>query len=141
MEDHKIDSNRSDKELLQQLATACMGLMWSSESDFPWQIFCWSDTDSLDSTILRQHFDYAPQTKIETTTLESFWASATIEQEWHNQSERNQTHRYQFLQKLLQENLSAVQVYLVGKVTIDVYILGRYRDRQVVGLSTKIVET
>ncbi len=141
MENNKIDGCQSDTELVEQLATACLGLVWSSESDFPWQVICRSDTNSLDSRVLLQHYNYAPETKIETTTLESFLAPATQVQKWHNQSERNQTHRYQLLQKLLQENLSEVRVYLVGEVTIDVYILGIYCDRLVVGLSTKIVAT
>ena len=159
MEDNKIGNNQSDAELPQKLANACLGLVWSSETDFLWQVICPDLPNVLNSQVLLQHYNYAPKTKIETTTLESFFAPATVDREWHDELEKNQVRRYRLLQKLLQDNLSDIRVYLVGEIEIDVYILGKSCDKpvfhgtkkqssrasqtlpKIIGLSTKIVET
>ena len=45
------------------------------------------------------------------------------------------------LAKVIEENLSDVRVFKVGEVNIDVYIVGRTKQGDWVGLHTKAVET
>lgn len=141
MQDYNIDHNLSNEKLLKRLENACLGLLWMSEADFPWEIIYWQDIQNLNGKTLLDRYNYNPERKIKTTTLESFFAPATTEQEWYGSIERAFTQRYQILKKLLQENLEDIQVYLVGEVEIDVYVLGKSDRNAIIGISTKIVET
>lgn len=147
MEDHNIDNNSfsskraCDRQLVKKLATACEGLLWLSESDYPWEVIYWQDVTNCDRPTLLQRYSYHPETKVVTKTVDSFFAPAIQEQEWHEATEKAETKRYQNLYNLLKENLQDVRVYLVGEVEIDVYVLGKIDDNAVAGLSTKIVET
>lgn len=141
MQGYNIDSNLSDDRLLSRLETVCLGLLWMSEADFPWKVVYWQHTHDLNSQILLARCNYNPDLKIKTTTLESFFAPATTEQEWHGDIEKAFTQRYQTLEKLLQKNLQDIQVYLVGEVEIDVYVLGKSYENTIIGISTKIVAT
>ena len=135
------DYNTGNNKLIKKLSLACDGLMWLSEADYPWQVIDWKDESKINSPALLQHYNYHPEIKVTTTTLLSFFESATTEEEWHDELEKAETKRYQNLYSLLIENLSNIQVFLVGEVEIDAYILGKTNNNFIVGLSTKIVET
>ncbi|MEG4058903.1 MULTISPECIES: nuclease A inhibitor family protein [unclassified Microcoleus] len=49
--------------------------------------------------------------------------------------------RFQNLVRVLKQNLSNIQVYQVGNVSIDAYIVGVTDGCDWAGLSTKLVET
>jgi hypothetical protein len=49
--------------------------------------------------------------------------------------------RFQNLVSVLKQNLSQLQVYRVGNIEIDVYIVGVTDGGGLAGLSTKLVET
>ena len=130
----------SDRELIQKLKLAIADLLWMSEAEYPFEIVYWQDIDRLNEATLLQHYDYAPQTKIRTQDIKTFFAAATTEEEWHNEAERTEVKRYQKLASLLSDYLTNVRVYLIGEVEIDVYILGE-TERAIAGLRTKAIAT
>ena len=130
-----------DREIIQQLQQASQGLLWLSESDYPFEIIYWQEKNPIIEEKLLQNSDKNSDKTIETITLESFFKSATREQDWHDRTEKEEVHRYQTLVKLLQEKLTDVKVYRVGEIEIDVYILGETESGAICGLSTKVVET
>jgi hypothetical protein len=66
---------------------------------------------------------------------------ATQEDNWHDEEERETVKRFQNLVSILKQNLSQLQVFRVGSVEIDVYIVGVTGGGGLAGLSTKLVET
>lgn len=141
MDDNSIDNYIAEDIFLQQLTTACEGLEWSSETDFPLQIVYWQNTQYLDIQTVISRYKYSPDIEVKTKSVESFFAVATAEQSWHGDLEKASTQRYIKVQNLLEENLQDINVYLVGEIEIDVYILGKFCSDSIIGLSTKIVET
>ena len=135
------NNNIDDKKLLAELSQACDGLMWLSESDYPWQVIDWQNENEIDRQTLLQHYEYHPQTRVSTKTLNSFFQNATTEQEWHDEIERAEVKRYQSLYSWLKNNLKDIQVFLVGEVEVDVYVLGRLSNNRIIGLSTKMIQT
>ena len=141
IENKPIDSSDSisDRKLIQKLETATEDLLWLSESEYPFKVFYWCNTDfSIDA--LLQRYNYPPQTRIIVKDWQSFFASAIKEEDWYNETEIAETKRYQNLVKLMTQNLKNIQVYLLGYVEIDVYILGE-TTKAVAGLTTKIIAT
>ena len=147
MEDNKItDCNNSldsftDSKFIEELEIAVQDLLWISESEYPFQVVYLHNWDDLSQENLLQHYGYNPNTKVAIKDLTSFFNSVTREQEWHNEEEAAEVRRYQFLVDLLANNLHNIQVYQLGTVEIDVYILGKTPHQAIVGLFTKIIET
>ena len=90
---------------------------------------------------LRQWQKYALEIPIQTTSLARFFQSVTKEEPWHNDQERRTIKRFQELVTEIKNHLQNLQVYRVGKIELDVYILGRTKEGKLVGLTTKVVET
>ena len=147
MEDNKItDCNESldsfpDSKFIRELELAVQNLLWISESEYPFQVVYWHDSDELSQENVLQHYGYNSDTQVAIIDLASFFNSATTEQEWHNEEEAAEVKRYQFLVGLLTNNLHNTQVYRLGEVEIDVYILGKTAHQAIAGLFTKIIET
>jgi hypothetical protein len=63
------------------------------------------------------------------------------EPDWKGAEELAIARRYQALLRLLKENLNDLKVYRVGRINIAVYIIGRSKAGNWLGISTRVVET
>jgi hypothetical protein len=142
MEDRDLGNNNHN-QFIPELFQTCDGLLWLSESEYPWQVIDWEDEheDELDPQFLLQRYHYHPETRVIVTTLLSFFNPVLTEAAWHGEIEKAETRRYQNLYFLLEQNLSNIKVFLVGEIEVDVYILGKTKNNSIVGLSTKAIET
>ncbi len=85
--------------------------------------------------------NHPPDAPVELRTVDEFFAIATAEEDWHDQDERETAKRFQNLVSIVKQNLSQLQVYRVGSIDIDAYIVGVTDGGEWAGLSTKVVET
>ncbi|RMG06644.1 MAG: hypothetical protein D6728_18265, partial [Cyanobacteria bacterium J055] len=85
----------SDSELIEQLQRATSGLLWTSESDSPFVAFVWEKPPSLLGNFtgkrfaprdLLQHLELPPDTPVETVEFDRFFATATREEDWHDEA-------------------------------------------------------
>lgn len=128
-------------ELLEHLQTAIAGLQWMSESDYPFQVVHWpAQPLPLLPEQLLALLDRDPETPVETVELDRFFEWVTQAQDWHSPEERATVQQYRTLKDLLQQ-LRDVQVYQVGSINLDIYILGRSPTGAVIGVTTQAVET
>ncbi|WP_319421257.1 nuclease A inhibitor family protein [Pleurocapsa sp. FMAR1] len=134
-------SDSFNRQLVQELTTACEGLLWFSEAEYPFQVIYWHDLESWNLDILLEQENVTADTKVKVQDLLTFFNSAITEQEWHNELEQAEVKRYQALINVLDTNLQNIQVYLLGETEIDVYILGTVNENALAGLKTKVVAT
>jgi hypothetical protein len=125
-------------EIIDRLQQATTDLVWTSESDYPFEVVTWSKDTELNPAAL---FELSADIAIETTTLQDFFTPALVTEDWYGKEELATVDRYQKLVDMLATNLSEVVVFRVGEVEITVYIVGRTIDRDLVGLKTQVVET
>jgi Nuclease A inhibitor-like protein len=135
-----------DSQLVEQLQHAVSRLLWTSESDYPFEAFMWEIDPSLTGNSLTpqqllQHTGHTPDTPVQTLELHRFFAPFAQIQDWHDTSQAEEVPQYQALVKLLQTHLETVSVYRLGTVVIEIYIVGKTPEGNWVGLSTKAVET
>ena len=64
----------------------------------------------------------------------------TIE-DWYEQAELDLVDRYTNLLESINTNLAQVQVFRVGEVEINIYIIGKTPTGDIIGLKTLSVET
>lgn len=132
--------NPSMRELINQLKQASEGLLWMSESDYPFEVLWWEQSAITPEGLL-QLTNHAPDLPVKVMGLDQFFNRAITAADWYNQEQRATLERYQVLVDTLKSHLSDIQVYRVGEVKVDIYILGTTKSGNLVGLSTKSIET
>ncbi len=126
------------KEIIDRLATLSKDLLFPSESEYPLEPFTWESATLTPETILTRSLKPS-DTPIESTNLEDFFAQVTADQDWYEEEDRAIAQRFRDLQAAI-ATLENVQVFKVGTVEIDVYIVGAIGP-DLVGLKTTVIET
>ncbi len=126
-------------EIIDRLKQATADLVWTSESDYPFEVITWSKGTELTPSALFK--DLTTDKSIETIALKDFFAPALETENWYGAEELASVDRYQKLVSTIEANLSEVQVFRVGEVEIEVYIVGKTAAGDLVGLKTQAVET
>ena len=124
-----------------QLKQASKGLFFLSETDAPFEVIHWSAQGKLTPAKLLQLTNHPPDAPLKMLAVDDFFAIATQEEDWHDEEEGETVKRFQNLVSVLKQNLSQLQVFRVGSINVDVYIVGATPSGDRTGLSTKLVET
>lgn len=132
---------KKDEELIAELKQATAGLMFMSESDYPFETVCWKSAKEISPEHLRETAGAAKDAAVATESLEQFFGASMAEPEWKKDQELVVAKKYQTLVQLLKENLNDVKVYKIGEIDMPVYIIGRSAEGNRLGLSTTVVET
>ena len=129
---------RSD---LQRIQDAADGLLFMSESDYPLQVVRLDQHSASLEEVLLRFSEKEPGSPIEKQELDYFFRNAARIDPMATPLQQETAHRFQLLVKVLREELSDIQVYRVGEVDIDAFIIGRLPDGSYAGLRTKLIET
>lgn len=129
--------------MLDILKQASNGLLFISESDYPFETFLWKTEkqEKITPELIIQKAQHSLDTLVEFQDIDSLFEVATTEQSWHSPEEKETVKRYQNLSKVLKNNLTDIKVARLGRIKIDVYIFGKTVSGDLAGLATKIVET
>jgi Nuclease A inhibitor-like protein len=115
-------------------------LLWSSESDYPFEVVTWDRGVNLEPTALFSKLA-TPNDSIETITLADLFAPVLTVEDWYESDELALVNRYTDLLHAIESNLSEVKIFRVGEVEIAIYIVGKAPDGDIIGLKTYTVET
>lgn len=115
-------------QIHQDFVAAIADLWWVSETDAPWTVEVWSDLTPLTTQTAQ------------TVMPDLFFAAAIAIQDWYCEAEITEAKRYQTLVELLQQHCTNCQVYRVGQVEVEIYVVGQISDHWIV-LKTRSVET
>jgi hypothetical protein len=126
------------KELTDRLLTLSKDLLFPSESEYPLEPFTWKSATLKPETILTRSQKPA-DTAIESITLEDFFTTVTTDEDWFEDEDREIAQRFRDLQAAI-ATLENVQVFRLGKIEIDVYIVGAIGP-DLIGLKTTVIET
>ncbi len=126
-------------EIIDLFKQATLDLMWSSESDYPFEIVTWSQGTELNPTAL---FGKLPATdQVTTLTMLDLFEPVLTVEDWYEADELALVDRYTHLLHTIESQLSDVQVFRIGAVEIAIYIVGKTPAGDLVGLKTCAVET
>ena len=127
--------------LKEMLLAATKDLLYPSESDEPFEYIEWNLP--LDKPIDKTQivgFIKDPNAKIKTWNLTDFFKIPITEKDWFDDYQKKQVVLFKNLLNILQENITDIQVFRVGRVEIEVYIIGKTKDTWA-GLKTMLVES
>ena len=130
-------------EITEKLKQASDSLLMMSESEYPFEAFLWSNQaqEPMTTQKLLQLAGHSPETSVEEVELDYLFRNCAKEKEWHDEIQKQDVQKYQSLVKTLKDNLIDIQVYRIGTISIDVYIVGKSSSGDLAGISTKVVET
>jgi hypothetical protein len=127
---------------IQSLKEATRDLLFPSERDHPFEVFCWeSDSKALDAKDLLKLAGQPAGSPVETIDLNCLFENVTTEKDWFEEEEKRTAKRFRGLVQTLKHTLSDIKVFRVGKIQIDVYVAGRTQSGKWVGIKTKVIET
>ncbi|QKQ75191.1 nuclease A inhibitor family protein [Nostoc sp. TCL240-02] len=133
---------KTNSEILEQLKQASDGLLFTSESDYPFEVFLWSGIATPTTTQkVVQQTGHSPDASVEIVPVDDFFSVATTPQDWHEDEEKAIVTRFKKLLEIIKSSLKTPQVYRLGEIEIDAYIVGETPTGDLAGLSTKVVET
>jgi hypothetical protein len=130
----------NDDALLESLKQASDGLLYTSESDYPFTVYSWQ-ADTLTPEQVLTLTGHPKNTPVQTADFDKFFAQTTQEKDWYGPKEKATVAKYQQLVKTLKDSLKDIQVYRVGETEMDVYIVGKTPTGALAGISSKVVET
>jgi len=131
---------KDDGHLVEELREATRGLVFMSESDYPFEVFVWGGAEPT-REFLRGLACADSSATVETRGAREFFRAAVAEPEWKGEDELAAARRFQALLRLLETSLADLKVYRVGATDIKVYVAGRAPSGNFVGVSTRVVET
>jgi hypothetical protein len=134
------ESTPADK-LAKQLRETAEGLYYISETDAEISPFAGAKADAVTKENLLQQTGNKPVEPVEERDFAGFFARLTKIQDWFGDEEKQTAAKYARLKELLESNLKDVKVFKVGRIEIDIYIVGLDGEGNLAGIKTKAVET
>ena len=130
-------------EIFERLHEAAKGLLWMSESDYPFEALIWEFGEKilLDNEVVLKITKHSLDTPIKVIEFESFFQGAITPKNWHNAEEAETVKTYQELVRIMKQDLSDLKIYKVGEIEIYVYIIGKTNTGDYAGLATVSIET
>jgi hypothetical protein len=125
----------------EELKMACEGLYYVSETDaeiFPF--FGGKVTDGAREMVLKAA-GLKKKEKVEERPFVQFFERLTKVRDWFTEIETENTRRFLNLQNLLEDNLTDLTVLRIGRIQIDIYVVGIDKAGNLVGIRTKAIET
>lgn len=137
----KMEENLPEvNDLNQQITESVAGLTYMSETDAELVAFAGQKADvvSVENLLLQIG---RKDCKVEEKGFYEFFEPLIKIQKWFGEEERKMTEKFVALKELLQQNLIGKKVFKIGKIEIDIFVVGLDKDNVLRGIQTKAVET
>lgn len=117
-------------------------LLYPSESDEPvtWVTCYLGQPEPLIVSQLTDWLMLPPGVLVEERPETDFWRVAVME-DWYGEDEKKRTEQFQRVKQFVESQLTDRQLFRVGQVEIELYLLGKTPDSKRAGLKTKVIET
>ena len=139
--ENKLHIKQKENNLSKQLKNAVRNLFYSSETDAPVELFTGTVTDAVTHENLLSQIGKADNTPLEMKNFDEFFAKLTAIQDWFGDEEKSTAEKFTNLRDLLKKNLKDLNVFKVGSVEIEIFVVGLDNESRLLGIKTKSVET
>jgi len=136
--DHK---EKTENEIFEGIKSLCNGLYYMSETDAEILPFVGGKVKKLTREKFAEEIGVTDHSKIEERDFDSFFKRLVEIKDWFGEEEKKMAKRFSELRDFLIQNLSDLRVFRIGRIEIDIYVVGIDRAGKIVGFKTKAVET
>ncbi len=135
------DANSSSDSLAKQIKDACEGLSYISETDAAIFPFRGNAAAAVNREEVLKQTGGKSDAPVEERDFADFFAQLTEIKDWYGDEEKDTAQKFNYLKEALENNLRDLKVYKIGKVELNVYVLGLDEENNLLGIKTKAVET
>jgi hypothetical protein len=135
------EHNKKSKELLDRIKVACQDLIYISEIDSPVMPYAAAETNTKLPGVLLEYTGRLPNDDVEQASFKDLFDRLTAKRDWHGERENQRTKKFLELRELLEEYLTDLKVFRLGRIQIDIFAVGFDQNHILMGVSTKAVET
>ena len=128
-------------ELKNQLKKATENLFFISETDAEITPFFGRQAQAVTKEEILMQSQSMANVLIEENDFAGFFKRLTEIQDWFGDEEKATAQKFAELKDLLERNLRDLKVFKIGKIQIDVYVVGLDAENNLLGIKTKAVET
>jgi len=140
-EKKKLTKSEPVDQLAKQIRQISEGLYYISETDAEIFPFTGTKTDAVTKENLLSQTGNKPDAPVEERDFTDFFTRLTKIQDWFGDEEKQTAAKYARLKELLERNLKELKVFKVGRIEIDIYVVGLDAQGNLAGIKTKAVET
>ena len=115
----------NDAQILEQLKRATAGLLFMSESDYPFELIQWEGLTDVTPEFLCRVSGEPADCPVQELEVQDFLTAE----------------RYRRLVDVITDNLVEPKAYKVGRINMPVYVVGRSAGGKWLGVSTRVVQT
>jgi len=127
--------------LSEEIKRAAEGLWYISETDAEIFPFTGSKADSATKENLLKQIGKPSETPVEERGFDEMFARFIKIEDWFGEEEKATAERFGALKGLLENNLTDLKVFKVGRIELDIYFIGIDAEGNLAGIQTKAVET
>lgn len=128
-------------DLAERIRRACRGLIFISETDEPIELFEGGVVEKVTKKTVLEQAGHPSNSPAETGDLHEFFARLMRVEEWYPSERKADAKRFAKLKKMLEEDLTDPGVFKIGRIRLDVYVVGMDKGGRLIGIKTKAVET
>jgi len=135
------NKDSGEDELKNQLKKATENLFFISETDAEITPFFGRQAQAVTKEEILMQSQSMANVLIEEKDFAGFFKRLTEIQDWFGDEEKATAQKFAELKDLLEKNLRDLKVFKIGKIQIDVYVVGLDAENNLLGIKTKAVET
>ena len=142
-ENHSTKQNTDlpKNDLTEQIKKAVENLYYLSETDAEIFPFTGGKAEAVTKQEILSQTESAADAPIEERDFTQFFERLTAIQDWFGDEETETANKYGHLRELLKNNLRDLKVFKIGKIQINIYVVGLAAENNLMGIKTKAVET
>ena len=129
------------EELNRQIKLLVKNLYYSSETDAEINAFKGTTAATLTVGEVLNQTRNKPDAPVEQRDFNEFFDRLTKIEDWFGDEEKANAAKFAALKDLLARNLRDLAVYKIGKIQLDIYVVGLPAENILIGIRTKAVET
>lgn len=129
------------EKILSEISRACDGLIYISEQDAPITAFVSERSQEQRPEEILRHLSVETDEPVEELEFDDFFERLTGDRDWHREEEKERVEKFRALKKILEDNLTQLQVLKFGRIRKNIFVVGRDKDNRLVGIRTESVET
>ncbi|WP_013334519.1 nuclease A inhibitor family protein [Gloeothece verrucosa] len=128
--------------LVTKLSKASEGLVYISESDYPYEVIHWDNPNvPLTKDLIAQKANISEGTPCSEVAFDDFFNLDAPDPDWYGEEEKQEAAKQRNLMKIMKDHLTDLKVYRFGEVEIAIYIVGKAANGEIIGLKTTAIET
>ena len=136
-----IEKRFKKKSFKLRLKEACEGLVYVSETDSAVEPFFGEKARSRSSADVLTAIGVPDFLHVAKIDFETFFERLTSEKDWFGDRHKINANGFKALKRLLENELTDLKVFRVGKIQIAIYVLGFDKDGKVAVVKMNAIET